>query len=83
MTSTTKKPFTGSLPNAVKYSGRGAMGIEYFETEEDAEAAARIVTERGDKYHGGWYHGEPCGRESDRDYVDKETGKKLYAVTTR
>jgi|TARA_R110000824_G_scaffold120382_5_gene275685 hypothetical protein len=68
--------------NPVKSDSRTCFGIEWFETEEEAEAFAKAIQKRGDRYNGGWCHGTACGRDYGFDHVDKETSKKLYAVTT-
>lgn len=70
-----------AAPVPVKQDGRICFGIDYYATEEDAQVAAAIVREQGRTYNGGYFHGMPCGREEHRDYVDPETGKKLFAVT--
>lgn len=68
--------------NPVKSDSRICFGIEWFATEEEAEAFGEEVRKRGDRYNGGWFHGMACGRDYSFDHVDKETSKKLYAVTT-
>lgn len=69
--------FRGHLPNAVGYDGRCSFGIEYFETEADADAAAKIVTDRDSRDS----HGYPVGRDATFDHVDRDSGRQWYAVT--
>jgi len=78
----TKKVKTAAAPMPVKTDSRICFGIQYFSTEADAEAFARIVLTRGDTYNGGFFHGMPCGRDKGFDYTDEKLGQ-LYAVTTR
>jgi uncharacterized protein with NRDE domain len=70
-----------SVPTPVKIDSRICFAIEYFTSEEDAQAYAAIVQQRGDTYNGGWYHGMACGREKTWDYVDDTLGP-LFAVTS-
>lgn len=67
----------------VKGESRISYGIEYFDTLEAALEFDKFVKIRGDRYNGGYYHGTTCGRDYSHDHVDKETGKKLFAVTVR
>ncbi len=78
-----KKTKKAPAPEPVKRDSRICFGIAYFHTEADADTYAKIVRERGDTYNGGFFHGSPCGRDKSWDHVDPDTGKQLYAVTTR
>jgi len=70
--------------NCVGHDSRICFGINYYPTLADAEAAHEVVTERGDTYNGGWFHGMPCGRDSSFDRKHPETGEVVaFAVTTR
>ena len=60
---------------------RICFGIKFYDSEEKAEAYAKVVRMQGDAYNGGWFHGMACGRDTSFDYVRKD-GVKLYAVTT-
>jgi hypothetical protein len=68
------------VPKPVKVDARICFAINYFSSEADAQAFAADVESRGATYNGGWFHGKPCGREEQWDYVDDKLGK-LYAVT--
>jgi len=69
-----------TTPTPVKIDSRISFGLAYFTTEADANAYATMVEQRGDTRNGGWFHGEPCGREPGFDYIDPTLGK-LYAVS--
>ena len=58
---------------------RICFGIAYFDSEENAAIANKEVTDRGDTYNGGMFHGMSCGR--DKSWDREEDGRKLYAVT--
>ena len=64
----------GMVP-PVEIDERTCFGIVWFDTEEAADAYAKVVTDKGTTYNGGWFHGMPCGRDKswDRD--------GLFAVT--
>lgn len=64
-------------PMPVKTEGRICFGILWYDTEEKAKEAAKIVRRLGRTYNGGWFHGMACGR--DKTFDNKEAG--LYAVT--
>jgi hypothetical protein len=68
-------------PNRVKYEGRGCFGLEFYATIEEARARAREVQRIGLTYNGGMFHGKPCGRETQFDHTDPETGQALFAVS--
>ena len=68
------------LPKAVDHDQRICFGISFFKTEDDAKLYDQFVRRRGTTYHGGFFHGMPCGRDASFDYVHKDHGK-LYAVT--
>lgn len=68
---------TGAAP--VKVESRTCFGLEWYATEEDAEARGREVRDAGQKYNGGFFDGTPCGRAPGFDYV--ENGVRVYAVT--
>jgi hypothetical protein len=70
--------------NCIGHDSRICFGINYYPTLEDAMAAHHVIVERGDTYNGGWFHGMPCGRESNWDRKHPETGEVVaFAVTTR
>ncbi len=58
---------------------RICFSIAYFTDEKDAEAYAE--TTKGATYNGGFYHGQPCGRDKSWDYTDRLDGVKYYATT--
>jgi len=62
-------------------SGRICFGLIYYPTKESADRAGLVVAKSNAEYNGGWFHGMKCGREANRDYIDKETGQPYYAVT--
>jgi hypothetical protein len=68
------------IPKPVCEEGRICFGLMWFDHEEKAALAAKIVRERGDCYNGGWSHGQPCGRSPSFDYETKD-GVKLFAVS--
>lgn len=69
--------------NCIGSDSRTCFGINYYPTEQDAMAAAKVVAERGDTYNGGWFHGMPCGRDSTWDRKHPQTGEVVaFAVTT-
>lgn len=70
-----------SIPKPVYHDSRICFGINFFESESEANAYAEIVQKRGDTYNGGYFHGMACGREPERDMV--MDGRKLFAVTVR
>ena len=72
--------FYGNAKGRWFYDGRICLSILFFENEKDAAAIAKAVTKEGAAYNGGWFDGMPCGRETGRDYTDKD-GVKWYAVT--
>jgi hypothetical protein len=61
----------------VKVERRLAFSIAWYATLAEADAAARVVRQRDDRYYGGFFHGMPCGRARSFD------GAKVYAVTFR
>ena len=69
------------VENAVAHDSRVCFGITWFATEAEAEEYGKQVAEQGKTYNGGYFHGRLCGRDKTWDYVDKETGQTLYAVT--
>ena len=69
------------LSGPAKIDSRICFGIIFCSSAADAEKLAKRVEARGDTYNGGWLHGTPCGRESNRDCTD-ESGTHWYAVTT-
>lgn len=70
----------GSVKGKWFYDGRICLAVLYFDSLSDAELIAQKVKEKGLSYNGGWFDGMPCGRESARDYIDKD-GIKWYAVS--
>ena len=68
------------VPKPDKMEQRICFGISWFKSLDAAMAYHRYVVEQGYTYNGGWYHGMPCGRDSNFDYFDKELGQ-LFAVT--
>ena len=74
----TKK--VNATPTPVEMDSRICFGIHYFNTADDAEAYAKVVSGRGDTYNGGYNHGRGCGRDESWDYTNK-AGVKLFAVT--
>lgn len=48
---------------------RICFGIQFYDSEKKAEAAALISRLQGNTYNGGFYHGMPCGRDDSFDYV--------------
>lgn len=80
--STTKKPkkATAAITHKpVRSDSRICFGIKWFLTEEEAQAFAAYIRERGDTYNGGWFHGMACGRDESFDYVITEAHEKLEA----
>lgn len=69
-------------PVPVKVDSRIAFGIEYYTSLTAAEARGRQVRQEGQTYNGGYFHGQPCGRDASWDYTD-DTHGRLYAVTVR
>ena len=65
----------------VKTDSRISFGIDYYDSEAEADAAGAVVRERGETYNGGWFDGMRCGRDRTFDCADRETGVRLYAVT--
>ena len=59
-----------------------SYGIRYFYDEDRADAFAELVRDAGHYNRSGYLQGMPCGRRKDEDIVRRETGRKLYAVTT-
>jgi hypothetical protein len=76
----TRKPKTPPIPTPVKRDSRICFAIVYFKTEAEADIYAADVVRRGRTYNGGYFHGMPCGRETNRDYVHPTLGH-LFAVT--
>lgn len=76
----TKKAPASAAPVPVRTDGRNCFGLAWFKTEQEADAYAKLVQGRGERYNGGWLDGKPCGREEQFDYVDPKHGK-LYAVS--
>ena len=66
-----------NIPKPVKTDSRICFGIAYFTSEADAQQYAKA---NPGSYNGGFYHGQPTGRDKSWDYEDKELGY-LYAVT--
>lgn len=64
----------------IRLDSRIAMSVMWFTKESEANEAGKIITEQGNYYNGGWYHGMLCGRETRFDYVN-EQNVQLYAVT--
>ena len=92
-----RKAREGRKHNIVRLDSRTCFGISFFLSEEEAQAYAAEVRERGETYNGGWFHGMACGRDETFDYVIKDedqsietrqgfpqlpVGTQLYAVTT-
>lgn len=59
-----------------------SYGIRYFYDENHADAFAELIRHAGHYIRSGYLQGMPCGRRKDEDIVCRETGHKLYAVTT-
>lgn len=57
---------------------RICFGVIWYTTEEAADRACSKVT---GTYNGGMFDGMPCGRRSDWDYTNKDTGQRYFAVT--
>jgi len=76
----TKAPQAPPLPKPAKFDSRICFSIAYFTTEGEAQAYAADVARRGCTYNGGWFHGMPCGRDTQWDHRDPALGM-LYAVT--
>lgn len=74
-------PAVPVLPNPVKRDSRICFSIAFFASEADADRYAAHVRANGITYNGGYFHGMPCGRDKTWDHVDRDTGKKLFAVT--
>lgn len=70
------------IPTPIRTESRICFGISYFATEEEADAFAEHVRERGDTYNGGWFHGMPCGRDRGFDRRNDEGERVEFAVTT-
>lgn len=68
-----------AIPRHVKIDSRICFSIYYYDSEEKADEAGKLVRQLGYTYNGGMFDGMPCGREPSWDYT--EDGKKLYAVT--
>ena len=76
----TRPHYSGSgMPGFVRHDSRICFGIDYFDSEENAQAAHVAVRASGRTYNGGWFDGMPCGRDTGFDYVND--GQKFYAVT--
>lgn len=69
-----------SIPKPVKVDARVCFCINWFTSEQDADRFAEHVRASGATYNGGFFHGMPCGREEQWDYLDDELGQ-LFAVT--
>lgn len=82
-TLTTEGDAAAVLAKAVRTESRICFGLAWFDDAQLAEEAAQAIMARGDRYNGGYYHGMPCGRAPTFDYFDPDTGRRLYAVTTR
>ncbi len=78
-----EKDYSWAVPKGfvppVEVDSRICFGIQWFETEEAADAYAAEVKRKGITYNGGFYHGMPCGRDTGWD--KEKDGRKLYAVT--
>lgn len=91
---TTKTP----VPEPDYTASMTCFGLAYFLDEADAITFGKMVSERGDTFNGGFYHGMSCGRSKGYDFNVKATDPKvagkvpvegdgeglvtLYAVTT-
>jgi len=76
-------PFPG-LSAPVQVDARIAFTLLYYDTPAAAEQAAEATRAAGNTYNGGWFHGEPCGRETQFDHTPAagpNKGKRLYAVS--
>ena len=76
-------PFPG-LPAPVHLDARISFTLLYYDTPEVPARAAEATRVAGNTYNGGWFHGEPCGRETQFDHVPAggpNKGKRLYAVS--
>lgn len=74
-----KKTVVAPVP--VGRDGRNCFRVEWYASEEDAAAAAKIARDGDETYNGGFFHGMPCGRAKEFDRVFD--GRKQYAVTRR
>ena len=64
----------------IDHQSRISFAIDFYDDEEEAEREGQKVRDAGETRNGGFYHGQPCGRDPafDAAYAD---GKKGYAVT--
>ncbi len=65
----------------VAEEARICFGIEWYDSEAEADERSKEVAAEGRKYNGGYFDGMSCGRETRFDMIDEKTGKKLFAVT--
>ena len=65
----------------IRTEQRICFGLKYFDDEAEAQAEGDRMRKAGYTFNGGWFHGKPCGRETQFDYFDKEIGKELFAVS--
>ena len=60
---------------------RICFGLIWYDTEQEAQTAAKIIHKNGDRYNGGMLDGKPCGREPRFDRQEGDIRKGKYAVT--
>lgn len=75
-----KDPKAYATRGEYKLDSRICFGIAFYSDAQDAADCAQAVRENGFTYNGGWFDGAPCGRETSRDYTDKD-GRRWHAVT--
>lgn len=79
-TAPTRPDYNGpSMPGFIRHESRICFGIDYFDSEDAAQAAVKAVRAAGLTYNSGFFDKMPCGRASQFDHV--VDGRKLYAVT--
>lgn len=64
----------------VKEESRICFGIEWYDSEQEAEEIGARVRAAGERYNGGWFDGMPCGRDKQYD-MTTDDGQQLFAVT--